>query len=264
MNEDHSSYAMIPKIQFCGQIPIFFLIILLSLPFSGCEASSREEVPDNYAKAIKLLKNKVWKNYPQTIYCGASYDKNGDINLPAGFSTPAHQKRAKRIEWEHAVPAENFGRAFREWREGDPVCVHKGKPYKGRKCAAKANEEFRRMEADMYNLFPAIGAVNAVRGNKQYAELPGEEASFGICEAKVRDNNFEPTDRSKGQVARAALYMDWKYKSYRLSDRQKRLFNAWNKKFPAERDECERARLIQKLQKTENIFISKSCSERGY
>lgn len=29
------------------------------------------------------------------------------------------------MEWEHIVPAENFGRAFREWRVGDPACVNK-------------------------------------------------------------------------------------------------------------------------------------------
>ena len=76
----------------------------------------------------------------------------------------SHVKRVNRAETEHIVPAENFGRTFSEWREGHPLCVHSdGNPYKGRKCAELANAEFGQMEADMHNLYPAIGSVNAAR-----------------------------------------------------------------------------------------------------
>jgi len=86
-------------------------------------------------------------------------------------STPVHEKRAAKVEWEHAVPAENFGRVFVEWREGDALCASKnGKPFKGRRCAEKVSMKYRYMRADMYNLFPAIGAMNAVRNNRQYTE----------------------------------------------------------------------------------------------
>lgn len=37
--------------------------------------------------------------------------------------TTTHLKRAKKVEWEHVVPAENFGRAFSEWRDGQEYCV---------------------------------------------------------------------------------------------------------------------------------------------
>lgn len=77
-------------------------------------------------------------------------------------------KRSYKIEWEHSVPAENFGRAFTEWREGHPLCVdNKGKSFKGRKCAEKVNKTYRYMQSDMYNLFPAVGSVNAARSNTQ-------------------------------------------------------------------------------------------------
>lgn len=32
--------------------------------------------------------------------------------------------------------------------------------------------EYRLMQADMYNLFPAVGAVNAIRSNYNYELLP--------------------------------------------------------------------------------------------
>lgn len=52
------------------------------------------------------------------------------------------------------------------WRDGHDSCVNsKGKTFKGRKCASKLSKEYRYMQSDMYNLFPAIGSVNALRSN---------------------------------------------------------------------------------------------------
>lgn len=216
-----------------------------------------------FNKAKRILNEQIWHDSRKTIYCGAAYDASGHINLPPGFKTSAHHSRSERMEWEHAVPVENFGRSFKEWREGDAACVSKGKAYKGRKCASKVNSEFREMEADMYNLFPSIGSVNAVRSNRQYAELPDAEEDFGICKARVAGKFFEPPDSAKGQVARAALYMDAQYSRFKLSRKQKRLFIAWNNKFPPDAAECERGRRIQRLQKRENKFISRACARVG-
>ena len=57
----------------------------------------------------------------------------------------------------------------------------KGKVFKGRKCVEKVNREYRLMQSDMYNLYPAIGAVNALRQNYNFQMLPGEEPDFGSC-----------------------------------------------------------------------------------
>jgi deoxyribonuclease-1 len=67
-----------------------------------------------------------------------------NIEVPDGFVTTTHLKRAKKVEWEHVVPAQNFGRTFSEWRDGHQKCVNnKGKAFKGRKCAEKMNTEYR-------------------------------------------------------------------------------------------------------------------------
>lgn len=97
------------------------------------------------------------------------------------------------------VPAENFGRAFPEWREGDAQCVDKrGKAFRGRKCAERVNREYRLMQSDMYNLYPAIGAVNALRQNYNFQMLPGEEPDFGSCGMKIADRRAEPPYQSEG------------------------------------------------------------------
>ena len=236
-------------------------LLLTSLGIGSASAAGNETI-DSFSKAKKMLERQIYFDHRVTLYCGASFDEK-KIDLPDGFFTKKHQKRASKVEWEHAVPAENFGRAFEEWREGHPQCVSKGKPFKGRKCAEKVNMEYRHMQADMYNLFPAIGAVNAVRSNKRYSELPSAPSAFGICEAKVDGNRFEPPVRSKGQVARAALYMADSYGKYRLSRQQEQLFNTWNKMFPVDQWECTRAKRIEKLQGNENRFIKEPCQQAG-
>lgn len=241
---------------------IILALALVALPIMALAAGNTTN--DSFSQAKRMLERQVYYDHRVTIYCGAEFDAQKHVMLPAGFSTPGHGKRATRLEWEHAVPAENFGRAFVEWRDGSPECVNKnGKPFKGRRCAEKVNMEYRHMQADMYNLFPAIGAVNAVRSNKQYSALPGSESAFGSCPAKVDGNRFEPPDRAKGQVARAALYMADSYPKYRLSRQQQQLFEAWDKMYSVDAWECTRAKRIEKLQGNENARVKEPCQQAG-
>ena len=84
----------------------------------------------------------------------------------------------------------------------------KGKAFKGRACAEKVNADYRRMQADMYNLYPAIGSVNAVRSNKNFQMLgPDVPSAFGSCPMKISGNKVEPPERARGQIARSSLYM---------------------------------------------------------
>ena len=220
---------------------------------------------DSFNKAKRMLETQVYTEHRVSFYCGADFDAHKNITLPAGFTTPKHEKRALKIEWEHAVPAENFGRAFVEWREGDAQCTDsRGNAFKGRKCAEKVNMNYRYMQADMYNLFPAIGAVNALRSNKQYSELPSTPPAFGTCEAKIDGNRFEPPARAKGAAARAALYMDDSYPQYKLARQQKQLFQAWDKMYPVDAWECTRTKRIESLQGNENKFVKKACQQAGF
>lgn len=236
-------------------IKAFLLLAALLLPFTVIA-----EPTDSFSKAKKLMLDKVYFDHKETLYCGAAFDEKKHITLPAGFHSEKYMKRAKRVEWEHVVPAENFGRTFSEWRDGHPVCIDsKGKAFKGRNCASKVNKEYRYMQSDLYNLYPAIGAVNAMRSNYNFAILPSAESAFGSCQMKIDHSKVEPPTESRGQIARTYLYMEERYPRYKLSKSQKQLMIAWNSQFPVTSAECKRADRIKAIQGNENHFVSKKC-----
>lgn len=222
---------------------------------------------ESFNKAKRLLEREVYFDHRVTLYCGAKFDAKKNVIIPEGFTTPKHASRARRIEWEHVVPAENFGRAFVEWREGDESCVdNKGRGFKGRKCAEKANKTFRYMQSDLYNLYPAIGAVNAMRSNYRYSMLPGEPATFGSCAMKIDDEGrrAEPPAYARGSIARSTLYMAASYPQFRLASAQRQLMEAWNRTYPVDEWECIRAKRIEKIQGNENTFVAEPCRRAGW
>ena len=111
----------------------------------------------------------------------------------------------------------------------------------------------------MYNLYPAIGAVNAARQNYNFQMLPHAKSSFGTCEMKIEGRRAEPPERARGQIARTHLYMAAAYPRFRLSDQQRKLMTAWDKMYPVDAWECERAQRIEKIQKNENSFVKNAC-----
>jgi len=221
----------------------------------------------SFSSAKKKLEQHVYLSAQEriTLYCEAAFDENKRITLPVGFITTKHKKRANKVEWEHVVPAENFGRHFSEWREGHAQCVtSKGKAYKGRRCANKMNTDYKLMQADMYNLYPAIGAVNARRSNYNFTMLGKVENSFGRCAMKVSGTKVEPPAGSRGTIARAYLYMDSAYSRYAMSRQQKQLMNAWHQTYPVEQWECQRAKRIKNIQGNENVILTQSCQAAGF
>ena len=245
-------------------IPLkFFISLALCLQIAPAFAAGNT-TNDSFAQSKRVLAQQVYFDHRITVYCAASYDERGNITLPAGFTTEKYHSRATRVEWEHIVPAENFGRAFREWREGDPDCVdNRGKSFKGRNCAGKVNMEYRYMEADMHNLAPAIGAVNAARQNYNFTLLPDVPSSFGSCPMKVEGNRVEPPVGARGIIARTYLYMQSVYPRYQMGRPQNQLMEAWDKMYPPDQWECTRARRIAKVQGNVNEITENRCREHG-
>ncbi|MFH0265559.1 endonuclease [Vibrio rumoiensis] len=229
---------------------------------SGASASQNTQI-DSFSKAKRLLMQNVYNSTEmrKTVYCNAAFDDKKQVTLPVGFNDALYTSRAKRVEFEHIVPAENFGRAFKEWRDGAPVCVSsKGKPFKGRKCAEKANHDYRLMQADGYNLFAAIGSVNAYRSNYNFQMMSGTKSDFGSCDFHVEDRKAQPPQQARGLIARTYLYFDATYSQFRLSKQQKQLFVAWDKQYPVSRFECQKAKIVESYQHNVNPILAERCA----
>jgi deoxyribonuclease-1 len=200
-----------------------------------------------------------------TFYCGSSYDEDFTLDhSSSGFHFRKNEARSNRVEWEHIVPAEAFGHSFVEWRDGHPDCVgSKGQSYAGRRCAEKANKQFKLMQADLYNLVPAIGEVNGDRSNYSYAMLQGEQREYGSCNVEIEDQKVEPPDEKFGDIARTYMYMESAYQRGVISGKNVKLFEAWDRMDPVDKWECERARLIEKIQGNRNMIMVNACQEAG-
>jgi len=222
---------------------------------------------DSFSHSKRELR-KIYKDHQKTIYCDCKYSYKNKKNMidrdscgyiPRNEYTKKGKRNisARRIEWEHAIPAENFGRQFKCWRDGDSICVNsKGRHYKGRKCCTKVNKQFRLMQADMHNLFPSIGELNADRRNYKYDfELPTQE-QYGQCEFNVlfKQRRARIREKIRGIIARDYLYFHKRY-GMKLSKQEFKKYQVWNKRYPPDIWEIERNKRISKIQGNLNEFI---------
>ena len=193
-----------------------------------------------------------------TIYCGCdlSYTGGGkrvkwQLDLDScGYEVRKNANRASRIEVEHVMPAWNFGHQMQCWQDG------------GRKNCGK-DAKFRQMEGDLHNLYPSVGEVNGDRGNFQFTDWNGKPTQYGKCEMVVdfKGRKAQPPKQSRGQIARAYMYMADQY-NIRLAPQQRKLYEAWDRMYPVTDFDCRRNELIKKVQGNDNKFITAACKLR--
>lgn len=197
----------------------------------------------SFSSSKKILKE-IYRDHQITFYCGAEYNLENKGNMidrsSCGYEPriPITKKgkdntRARRIEWEHVMPAENFGKHLPCWKEG------------GRKNCSKVSLEFRKMEADMMNLVPAIGELNGDRSNFRYGALEPKAGQYGECRFQV---DFK-LDRAyvkkeiRGDIARIYFYMSKKY-NIPLSKQERQMMEVWDRQDPIDAWEIEKKRRI--------------------
>jgi deoxyribonuclease-1 len=213
-----------------------------------------------FSQAKTKLKS-IYKNQPESFYCGCdikweSKKKLVPVTEGCGYK-PRNEftkkgkinKRAQRIEWEHVVPAWEFGHQLQCWQKGK------------RKYCAKSSEVFKNMEGDLHNLVPAIGEVNADRSNFKYGLIDKEERVYGQCDAEVnfKGRTFEPMLKVRGNIARTYFYFEKQY-GLKISKKQKQLYTAWDKLDPVDADECKIHLEKSKIQGNENPYVASQCN----
>lgn len=210
--------------------------------------------PDNFSEAKRLLRQHVYQdqNLSQAgdFYCGCKWQwvgkSGGKMDLAGcGFQTTKHIDRAARLEWEHVVPISAVGQQRQCWRNG------------GRQNCQRTDPVFNRMEADMHNLAPSVGSVNALRSAISYGMASGPTEPLGACTTKVATTFrvVEPRNEVKGEAARITFYMADRY-NIRLSERQQQVLMVWDRTYPVSAWERERDRRIAYAMGHHNPFVT--------
>ncbi|STX81644.1 putative endonuclease-1 [Legionella busanensis] len=225
------------------------VVFVLLLSFS-----TLAQPPKTFSEAKKQARI-VFAFQRETLYCKCKFDARLQVDLAScNMQSAAKIKRAYHVEYEHMMPAENFGNHFQCWRE--TICIKKnGKRYKGRKCCERSDKQFRQAEAELYNLWPAVGLVNGARSNYRYSMLENHTLFYSCpitIDKKLR--RVEPADFAKGIVARANLFMAYKY-DITLSEAQRTLFMVWDKQFPPTAQEKWWAQAVTKIEGYTNPYI---------
>ena len=214
----------------------------------------------NYRGASQVLAQVYTGDLAKDLYCGCPYSGKQNIDtVPCGFRPRENlrrksYKRARRIEWEHIVTAHNMGHFRPCWRDG------------GRKNCTYNDPTFEMMEGDLHNLYPAIGEINGDRSNFMYSQWTNSpEPMYGSCETVVdfKLKKVQPRKEIRGLIARVHFYMENQY-AIKLSNQDRKLFEAWDKMYPVTKEECERDRRIEKKQGNRNPFVEKACKELGF
>jgi deoxyribonuclease-1 len=215
----------------------------------------------SFSRSKTLLKNKIYPHKGRTFYCNCLFQKKSIKTKNCGVNLKKFKNRKKRLEWEHVVPAHAFGQSFKEWRNAKVLCRRKGKKaLSGRKCAAKHSELFRAMEANLHNLVPTVGSVNALRSNLSFAEI--SKSDIPICRNgfKIKGRKVSPPKGRKGDVARIYFYMEKTYPGHGIiSNKNRKLFQAWSKQDPVTPEECLVNSRKKLLQGEGNVFVEKFC-----
>jgi len=223
---------------------------LLWVPFAADALNLNNYHQNNFQQA-KAFAAEINADAPGSFYCGCKINWQGKKGVPdlnsCGYQARKNANRAARIEWEHVMPAWEFGHQRQCWQNG------------GRKNCSK-DPDYRRIETDLHNLQPAIGEVNGDRGNFAYSQWNGSEKQYGQCEMKVdfKLKQAEPPARARGAIARTYFYMRDQY-HLRLSRQQTQLFTVWDKLYPVSSWECERDQRIARVQSNHNPYVQQAC-----
>jgi deoxyribonuclease-1 len=238
------------------------LIFCLALGFSihSENENNKTTVITDFQKAKKFLR-RIYKNIGTEFYCGCEFipdeTKHGRFQIlkdKCGLETRTGSDRSYLIEWEHIVPAYNFGKERACWKKED--CEWKGNRLRGRKCCSAIDPGFREIEADLHNLVPAPGEINNDRGHYNFGIIDGEKREYGKCDFEVdfKNSTAEPREAIRGDIARIYLYMELQW-GVPIPEDTKKLYQSWNEKDPADAFEIRRNEVIERIQGRKNPFI---------
>lgn len=204
---------------------IFFLLAFFVLNPNFSFADQNEI--SHYFKARRIFWDLNSDIKSSTLYCDKSFKSKKGLNIEHVFAA----------SWmKEASGCEKLNRK---------KCRHESK-------------RFNYMESDLHNLYPTISELNSIRADLPFKILEG--SSNDSCDFEFERHGVEPAPQSRGQIARALLYMSNEYQvdldkassSPGLTD----LMKSWHCSYPVSKYEVIRNEKIYDLQKTINPYVA--------
>jgi deoxyribonuclease-1 len=180
--------------------------------------------PPKYLDTIPVFWRTLYPDGGQGLYCGTAFEA-----------------RDRSYNIEHVYPMAWVTRAL---RCGDRHACRRNSP------------RFNDIESDMHNMYPARKDLNKERGAYPYREIRGERRVEPGCDLEIDQGTrvVEPRPASRGNIARAMLYMEERY-DLKLYERQRRLLLEWHRSDPVDEHERWRNRRIAEVQGEPNPWI---------
>lgn len=219
--------------------------ILFIALFSIQPCQAEQTVIANYAETLKQHFYALYLNAPKhdrsDIYCGLLF--NVEERPKGGYKGP------KWLSLEHAYPA--------QWMANSLECPDRDECPLDPEVGAR----FDHAEADMHNLWPAVGKLNSSRGQRPLGEIEGntmKEITIGrdkhSCEFENDGRIVEPRKIVRGNLARSIFYMCKEY-GFPVPRGMMPILRKWNRDDPPTQAERNRADRIAEIQGTRNPFI---------
>ena len=105
---------------------LFVSIVTTSFLFAG------QATADQTFVQAKKMANELYRQHPVTFYCECPIIYSGKKMTPdleaCGYQVRKQESRANRIEWEHIVPAWEFGHQRQCWQNGGRRNCEKNDP----------------------------------------------------------------------------------------------------------------------------------------
>lgn len=193
---------------------LVFLLALVPAPAWPGEST--------YLDIIPTFWRTLYPNGGEGLYCGSKF-----------------QPRDRDYNIEHVFPMSWVTKAL---RCGD------------RQACRRNSRLFNTIESDMHNMYAARKDLNRERGAYPYREIAGERRVERGCDFEIdhRARVVEPRPASRGNIARAMLYMADRYD---LQLYQRQMLLQWHRSDPADDRERQRNRLIAEVQGNPNPWI---------
>lgn len=230
--------------------------IKIPKPKPEAKLNKPASAPENFREAKEALRKFVYFDQNKTLYCGCDITWKGSkgagaVNLAScGYSVRKNPIRANRVEWEHVMSASTMakGRDLSCWKQG------------GRKLC-QSDPLYLEMASNLHNLHPSNGEANADRSNFDFASWSSSVGSnYGQCDLKVdfKNRKVSPPEPSRGQIARAILYMSERYEIPLSTAMYNEMWH-WHQTNQVSDWECLRDRRIAKIQGDHNPFVKQQC-----